>query len=71
VVSITVFTLLLIVIAWYRRAYLPVDERFTVSFLTFGRSLHQELLPQNESRTDFILSGALVVHVLAAVLTGL
>jgi uncharacterized membrane protein len=69
VLSITVFTLLLIVVAWYRRAHLPVDERFTVSFLTLGRSFHRELLPPNESRTDHILSGALVISVLVAVLT--
>jgi uncharacterized membrane protein len=69
VLSITLFTVLMILVAWYRRDHLPGDERFMVSFLTLGRSINHGLLPQNESRTDRILSGILVISVLAAVLT--
>jgi uncharacterized membrane protein len=69
VLSITVFTLLVILVTWYRRAHLPVDERFTVSFPALGHSIKKEVLPQNESRTDHILTGILVISVLVAVLT--
>jgi len=69
VLVVTVFTLLVVLVAWYRRAQLPVNERFTVSFPAIGRSIHKEVLPPHESRTDHILTGILVISILAAVFT--
>jgi uncharacterized membrane protein len=68
VVSLTIFTLAMIVIAHYRRAVLPPEERFRVPFSEIGRSVQGEMFPKEGSRTDRILSVILIIVIIAAVL---
>jgi uncharacterized membrane protein len=69
VASLTGFTLLMILVAYYRRSHLPVEKRFTVQFHTLERTIHQELLPSGESRIGHFLSIVLVISILVAILT--
>jgi uncharacterized membrane protein len=69
VLSLTGFTLLMILVAYYRRANLPTEERFNVPFHALERTIHQELLPPGESKINHFLSVVLVLTVLVAILT--
>lgn len=69
VISLSLLTIGLTLIALYRRALLPPEERFVVPLDTVRRSLVQEFFPKESSRTDRILSVILLVAILAAVTT--
>jgi len=69
VISITVFTLLMILVAYYRRANLPFVERFNVPFHALESRIHQEFLPSGESKITRFLSVLLVIVILIAILT--
>ena len=68
VLSLTGFTLLMILVAYYRRSHLPVEERFNVPFQALERTIHQEL-SSGESKIDHFLSVVLVISILVAILT--
>jgi len=68
VLSLTGFTLLMILVAYYRRSHLPVEERFKVPFHALERTIHQEL-SSGESKIDHFLSVVLVISILVAILT--
>jgi uncharacterized membrane protein len=69
VISLTIFTLAMILAAQYRRSLLPAEERFRVPFSAIAGSVRQEMLPEGGSRVDRILSVILIIAILAAVLT--
>jgi uncharacterized membrane protein len=69
VLSLTGFTLLMILVAYYRRAHLPPEERFNVPFQALERTIHQEVLPLKESKINHFLSVVLLISVLVALLT--
>ncbi|MCL7413483.1 MAG: DUF1616 domain-containing protein [ANME-2 cluster archaeon] len=66
-VTISIFTLGMCVIAVYRRAELPVGESFSVPFTAALHSLHQEVFAHERSRLDRILTVILVLSLLASV----
>jgi len=69
VVSLTLLTLCLCIIAQYRRARLPAEERFVVPFAALRQAVAAEFFPGNSSRTDRVLSIVLLCAILAAVAT--
>jgi len=69
VISITLFTWLMIVIAHYRRAILPYEERFRMPFSAISGKILNELFPPNESRVNRVLSFILVLVVIVTILT--
>lgn len=69
VMALTLFTLVLILIAQYRRAGLPPEERFNIPFAGIASSLWEGLFPAESSRVDRILSGVLVLAILTAILS--
>ena len=69
VVSLALLTICLCVVAQYRRALLPADERFVVPFTALRKSAVAEFFPEDASRLDRALSALLLVAVLAAVAT--
>jgi len=69
VMALTLFTLVLILIAQYRRAVLLPEERFNIPFAGIASSLWEGLFPAESSRVDRILSGVLVLAILTAILS--
>jgi uncharacterized membrane protein len=68
-VSLTVFTLVMILAAHYRRALLPSEERFRVPFSEMAVTLWNAISPAGASRADRLLSIVLVLAILLAVLS--
>ncbi len=66
-VSLSVFTLFMCVVAVYRRAQLPSEKAFSVSPGEVYESLKAPVSSQPESRLDRILTIILVISVLASV----
>ena len=69
VMSLILFTYAMILVAYYQRALLPVEERFRVPFSTIGGRIRQEFLPPGESRIDRLLSVILILVMTAVIIT--
>ncbi|MDD1698102.1 MAG: DUF1616 domain-containing protein [Methanoregula sp.] len=68
VLSLTLFSLVTLIIAWYRRSLLPVPERYRVPFSGIAGGIREELFPADTSRTERFLSAFLSVTILLLVL---
>lgn len=66
-VTLSIFTLGMCVIAVYRRGELPEGEAFSVPFRAALHSLRQEVFAHEQSRLDRILTVILVLSILASV----
>jgi uncharacterized membrane protein len=66
-VTLSIFTLGMCVIAVYRRGELPEGEAFSVPFGAALHSLRQEVFAHEQSRLDRILTVILVLSILASV----
>ncbi|WP_321507926.1 DUF1616 domain-containing protein [uncultured Methanoregula sp.] len=70
VISLSLLTIVLCLVALYRRARLPPEERFFVPFHELYQGIRDEFFPKAEgSRTDRILSVILLIAIIAAVTT--
>jgi uncharacterized membrane protein len=69
VISLSLFTVAMVLIAHYRRSLLPAGERFSVPFAEITQSVKTSLFPSEGTRVDRILSFVLIIAILAAVLT--
>lgn len=69
VVSLSLFTLCMCVVAQYRRAQVPPAERFSVPFGLLRPAIAAEFFPKESSRLDRVLSIILLVAIIAAVAT--
>jgi uncharacterized membrane protein len=69
IVAVTVLTWVLVLVAHYRRAVLPFEERFRMPFSEIARSLREGLFPPDSDRVDRLLSGILVLVILIAIAT--
>jgi len=69
VVSLTIFTLAMILAAQYRRSVLPPDEQFMVPFKGIAGTLRDAMVSEGGSRLDRILTIILVIAIIAAVLS--
>ncbi|PKL61206.1 MAG: hypothetical protein CVV31_12575 [Methanomicrobiales archaeon HGW-Methanomicrobiales-2] len=67
--SLTLFTLAMTAIAWYRRLLLPAGERFSVPARAMLGAARLELFDPEASRLDRGLSVVLVVSIVAALAT--
>ncbi|WP_292731522.1 DUF1616 domain-containing protein [Methanoculleus sp.] len=67
--SLTVFTLAMTAIAWYRRLLLPAGDRFSVPARAMLGAARLELFDPEASRLDRVLSVVLVVSIVAALAT--
>ena len=68
VISLTVFTLVMILVAHYRRDLLPSEERFRVPFYEIADTLRNSMFPKEGSRVDRLLSIITTLAILIAVL---
>jgi uncharacterized membrane protein len=68
-VSLTLFSLAMAAVAWYRRLLLPADERFSVPAREMLASARNELFDPEGTPLDRGLSALLVVSIVVAVAT--
>jgi uncharacterized membrane protein len=68
VVSLTLFSLAMILAAHYRRSLLPMEERFRVPFREGLAAIRKEVAPEGGPRIERILSAVLVLAIVTTVL---
>jgi len=69
VISLVIFTVAMSIIALYRRARIPEEERFVVPLRAMQQSAKEEFFPAKTSRLDRALSTILLIAIVAAVAT--
>ncbi|MDD5141925.1 DUF1616 domain-containing protein [Methanoregula sp.] len=70
IISLSLITIFLCLLAQYRRAQVPEEERFFVPFQEIQNAIETEFFPrEGSSRTDRILSIILLVAIVAAIAT--
>ncbi|WP_440953433.1 DUF1616 domain-containing protein [Methanococcoides sp. FTZ1] len=68
-ISLSAFTLMMCVVAVYRRNFLPEGDEFSVPFYSAYVSIKEEILKKPDSRLDRILTILLVISILASIVT--
>lgn len=69
VISLVIFTVLMMILTVIRRARLPKEEAFEVPFEKVKPTLKEELFPANQGKFDKALSIILIAAILVAVVT--
>jgi uncharacterized membrane protein len=69
VVSLTLFTWVMILVANYRRASVPSDERYRMSFSAISSHICKELFPPEDNRVNRLLSIILTLVATIAIIT--
>jgi len=69
VIALTLFTFVMILVAHYRRALLPFDERSRVPFSAIVAGIRYVILPHGERGVDRLLSVVLTLAILIAIIT--
>ena len=68
VISLTVFILVMILVAHYRRALLPREKRFRVPFDEIAGSIRNSMFPTEGSKVDRVLAVVITLAFLASIL---
>ena len=68
VISLTLFTFVMILISYYRRSLLPFEERFTMPFSSIAGTIRKEIFPSGTGRLDRLLSAALVLGIVSTLI---
>lgn len=68
-VSITLFTWVMILVTHYRRAILPCEERFRMPFSAISEKILKEFFPPEGSRVNRLLSFILTLVAIVAIMT--
>jgi len=69
VVSLTYFTLAMILVAHYRRSLLPIEEQFRVPFSEYAGTIRDAIVEKEGSGVDRILNVVLVLAILTAIIS--
>ena len=69
VISLTIFTFVLVIIAYIQRVLLPSEERFGFPFSEIGGTIRKEIFPAGGGTVERILSVVLTVLILIAIIT--
>jgi uncharacterized membrane protein len=69
VLVVTTFTLVMILVANYRRALLPIEKRFTIPIFKIAADIRETALPSGENTVDHLLSIALTAVIIIAIIT--
>jgi uncharacterized membrane protein len=68
VISLTLFTLVMTVVAYHRRTLLPITDRYSVPFFEIARTIREEIFPADTSRRDRHLSAVLAIAILIVII---
>ena len=69
IVSITVLTWVLVLVAHYRRAIIPLEERFRMPFSEIASTIREGLFPPDSDRVDRLLSVIFILVTIVAIVT--
>jgi uncharacterized membrane protein len=67
-IAITIFTLSMILVTYYRRSLFPYEKRFRFPFLVIAHAIRDSVLPREESSLNRYLSVAIAMVFILAVL---
>jgi len=68
VISLSVFTLVMVLAAHHQRVLLPIDERFSIKFSEISGAVKNELFPDRGNRFDRLLNAILYLVIITAIL---
>jgi len=71
VISLTLLTLVMILIAHFRRANIPSEERFRITFFPILKRMYQSFVAPEKTRTDRLLTIVLALVILIAIVTAI
>jgi len=71
VISVTLFTLVMLLISFYRRALVPFEGRFSFPFSEIGGTIRKEIFPAGSGTVERILSAVLILSILIAIITSI
>jgi len=69
VVSLSLFTFVIILAAYYQRSLVEEDERFSFPFSEVALAMKRELVPGGRNRVDHILGGILILLIFTTLIT--
>ena len=69
VLSLSLFTFVMILAAYYRRSLVVEDERFRFPFSEVASAVKKELVPEGRSRVDHVLGGILLLLIFSAIIS--
>jgi uncharacterized membrane protein len=69
VISLTLFTLVMVLIAFYKRARLPLNEQFRIPFSEIAGTIRNGIFPHKGNRVDQLLAVTLLLIVVIAIIT--
>ena len=69
VLAVSLLAWVMILVAHYRRALLPIEERFVMPFSAIAHAIREGLFPPESDRTDRVLSVVLVLVMIIAITT--
>jgi len=69
VISLTLLTWVMILVAHYRRSLLPLEERFAMPFSKIASTIREGFFPDGSSTVNRLLSAILVIVILIAITT--
>ena len=67
-ISLTIFTLGMILVAHYRRSLLPIEKRFSFPFYEIANNLWNAIFPKGGSRVDRFLMVVITLAIITAVI---
>jgi len=68
VMSLTLFTFVMILITYYRRSLLPFEERFSMPFSSIAGIIRNEIFPSGTGRFTRLLSAVLVIGIISTLI---
>lgn len=71
VVIVILFTLIMMLVAYYRRAQLPAEKRYCIRIFEITNDIRQGLVPAGETAVDHMLSFILSAVIIIAIITTL
>jgi len=69
--AVTLFTLVMVLVAYYTRSVLPPDEQFRIHFFSAAAAIREEIVPSKQGRFDRILGVVLALAILVTIATAI
>ena len=69
--SVILFTLVMVLVAYYTRTGLPQDEQFRIHFASSAAAIQEEIIPAKKGRFDRILGIVLALAILVTIATAI
>jgi uncharacterized membrane protein len=70
-IAVTLFTLVMVLVAYYTRSALPYDEQFRIHFFSAAAAIREEIVPAKQGRFDRILGVVLALAILVTLATAI